>query len=203
MGGTVYTPPITRGEVYYITSFHDNAVGSEMKAGRPALIVSNNKGNQFSPVVEVCYLTRKEKPPLPTHIVVESGPCEDSTILCEQITTVSIERVGDFMCKLSDSTMDKVDRALMISLDLSPEMATSDVKSVSTLSEDYAKFSAIEKENTSLKEDKISLEDENSNLKKELAYLSDKVHLFEVEASQANMYKTMYYDIIDRLVGKR
>lgn len=200
MGGTVYTPPITRGEIYYITSIHDT-VGSEQRAGRPALIVSNNKGNQFSPIVEICYLTMKEKPPLPTHITIESGPCGGSIILCEQITTVSIERVGDFMCKLSDSTMDKVDRALMISLDLNPEMVTTDVKSVP--SEDYEKFSAIEKENTSLKEDKISLEDENLNLKKELAYLSDKVHLFEVEASQANMYKTMYYDIIDRLVGKR
>lgn len=129
---------IMRGEVYYV---YPNApvVGSEQRSGRPAVIVSNNVGNENASVVEVCYLTLQDKPNLPTHVFIPSGRCGDSTILCEQITTVSKLRIGDYMCRLSDNIMDEVDRALAVSLAL-PDFPTAvaNLKKVSETSSNEA-----------------------------------------------------------------
>lgn len=41
-----------RGQIYYIESNHQE-IGSEQRAGRPAVIVSNDKNNENSTTVEV------------------------------------------------------------------------------------------------------------------------------------------------------
>lgn len=46
---------IKRGDIWYIESGY--SVGSEQRAGRPAIVVSNNRNNQYSGTVEVVYLT--------------------------------------------------------------------------------------------------------------------------------------------------
>ena len=66
MTGTVY-----RGEIYYV--HETETTGSEQYGGRPAIIVSNNVGNEHSPVVEVVYLTTQEKRQLPTHVDIFSA----------------------------------------------------------------------------------------------------------------------------------
>ena len=103
-----------RGEIYYIYpsgSEHE----SEQVAGRPAIIVSNNKGNGFSPVVEVVFLTTKEKNPLPTHVEILS--CKRPSIaLCEQIDTVSKSRIGKYNGKCTDEEMHKIDKAICVSV---------------------------------------------------------------------------------------
>jgi mRNA interferase MazF len=110
---------ISRGEVFYITSIlNQPEVGSEQKSGRPAVVVSNNLNNKNSTVVEICYMTLQKKIALPTHVSVKSGPCINSTILCEQVTSVSVDRLGDYMCRLPDEVMDKVDEAIVESLGL-------------------------------------------------------------------------------------
>lgn len=43
---------IKRGEIYYIQSY-GNECGSEQRAGRPAIIVSNDKGNQSSSIKRI------------------------------------------------------------------------------------------------------------------------------------------------------
>ena len=103
-----------RGEIYYITSSYREE-GSEQHAGRPAVIVSNNKNNENSGTVEVVYMTTRPKKDLPTHVITRST-FVDSTILCEQITTVGTHRVGDRLGKLTESELQAVDRALAISL---------------------------------------------------------------------------------------
>jgi mRNA interferase MazF len=105
-----------RGDIHYIQDTKDST-GSEQRAGRPAVIVSNNAGNVHSPVVEVVFLTTKPKADLPTHVTIR-GTVKVSTALCEQITSVSIERVGDYIGTVSDSEMDKINNALLVSLDL-------------------------------------------------------------------------------------
>ena len=47
-----------RGEIYYIESTY-REIGSEQRGGRPAVIVSNDKNNENSEVVEVVYMTTK------------------------------------------------------------------------------------------------------------------------------------------------
>lgn len=105
-----------RGEIYYINSIF-NEVGSEQRAGRPAVIVSNDKNNEQSGTVEIVYTTTRPKNDLPTHVLTRSTPAP-STILCEQITTVSKDRVETFIGKLTDTELQLVENALAISLGL-------------------------------------------------------------------------------------
>lgn len=105
-----------RGEVYYIERVY-NEEGSEQRAGRPAIIVSNDTCNEMSPTVEVVYLTTQSKNDLPTHVDIRSTT-KSSIALCEQISTVSKDRIGDYMCMCTDYEMLMVDAALAISLGL-------------------------------------------------------------------------------------
>ena len=62
---------MNRGEIYWVKCAA--ARGGEMRKDRPALIVSNELCNKHSPVVEMVYLTTKEKKPLPTHVETYRG----------------------------------------------------------------------------------------------------------------------------------
>ena len=115
-----------RGEIYYIESFYQE-VGSEQKAGRPAVIVSNNNNNNNSEVVEVCYLTTKPKNDIPTHVVTR-GTGIASTVLCEQIDSVSTARVGAWCGEVSEAEQRNIDIALAISVGIQPEQITAEVK---------------------------------------------------------------------------
>lgn len=99
-----------RGEIYYIESTY-RETGSEQRGGRPAVIVSNDKNNENSEVVEVVYMTTKPKNDLPTHVFIRSA-LSPSTVLCEQVNSVSVKRIG----KLTKSELAAVDSALAISL---------------------------------------------------------------------------------------
>lgn len=81
---------IKRGDIWYVRK--DNYTGCEQAAGRPAIIVSNEKNNASSETVEVVYLTTQPKKYLPTHVLIRSSERE-STAICEQITTVSVDRL--------------------------------------------------------------------------------------------------------------
>lgn len=60
---------IYRGDIFFVKRNDNNRQkNSEQYDERPAIVVSNNKCNEFSPVVEVVYLTTQEKKPLPTHV---------------------------------------------------------------------------------------------------------------------------------------
>ena len=114
---------IRRGDVYYVASTRDyQEYGSEQRSGRPAIIVSNDKNNEFSPVVEVVYLTTRPKNRLPTHIDIRATG-KPSIAICEQITSVSVERLGDYIGTLSDLELEMLNAALEISLDLKSGVA--------------------------------------------------------------------------------
>ena len=107
---------IYRGDIFYID--YGQYTGSEQRAGRPGIIVSNDMNNVHSTTVEVVYLTTQPKEDLPTHVVVRSTN-KISTALCEQITTVSKERVGKYLASCTEVEMEAIDRAIMISLQIS------------------------------------------------------------------------------------
>lgn len=104
-----------RGDIFFVSKFNKN-VGIEQEDGRPAVIVSNNVGNQHSECVEIVYLTTQDKKPLPTHAKVMCRV--PSTALCEQVHTVSKERLGDFIRVATPEEMAAIDEALKISLAL-------------------------------------------------------------------------------------
>lgn len=105
-----------RGQIYYV--YPKDYTGSEQGGGRPAIIVSNDVGNEYSQVVEVAFLTTREKKPLPTHVAINSAKYP-STALCEQIDSVDKERIGGYINEISQAEMKNIERALLVSLDIS------------------------------------------------------------------------------------
>lgn len=121
-----------RGEIYYVErSSSVSTSGSEMYAGRPAIIVSNEKNNANSSVFEVVYLTTQPKQDLPTHVSIRSAK-RNSIALCGQVTSVSEERIGDYIGVCTDFEMQQIDIALAISLgiDINAEKPVEVVKEV-------------------------------------------------------------------------
>lgn len=107
---------IKRGDIYYIESSY-STVGSEQRPGRPAIVVSNDKNNEHSSTLEVIYLTTQPKHDLPTHVTIRSTSRE-SIALCEQITSVAIERFGDYHGRVTEQELERIETAMLISLGL-------------------------------------------------------------------------------------
>lgn len=109
-----------RGDVYYADL--RPVVGSEQGGIRPVLIVQNDIGNKHSPTVICAAITsRMNKAKLPTHIELDSSIYDmekDSVILLEQLRTIDKTRLKDKVCHLDHMIMKKVNKALLISLEL-------------------------------------------------------------------------------------
>ena len=119
-----------RGEIYRL----DFGIpqGSVQGGVRPSLVVQgdavilqNDVGNRTSPTTMVAAITGKRKRNYPFHVEIstnESGLPEDSTILLEQIQTVSQSRLIKKLGELDESKMEEVNRALMCSLGIPPSL---------------------------------------------------------------------------------
>lgn len=105
---------IKRGQVYYADL--SPVKGSEQGGLRPVLIVQNDMGNKHAPTVIVVPLTtRMTKHKLPTHYLTYATGVP-SIILCEQVRTADKSRLKEYVTMLSPAEMEKVNRALKISL---------------------------------------------------------------------------------------
>lgn len=109
-----------RGDIYYADL--RPVIGSEQGGIRPVLIVQNDVGNKHSPTIICAAITsRMNKAKLPTHIELSTEKYDmdkDSVVLLEQLRTIDKKRLKDKVCHLDAQIMQKVDRALMISLEL-------------------------------------------------------------------------------------
>ena len=110
-----------RGEVYIIN--FDPSIGSEIKKTRPAVILQNNISNTYSPTTIVAAITshKKEKKRYPTEVFIESKEAHlenDSRILLNQIQTIDKARLIKKIGTVKSKTLEKIDSALMISLEL-------------------------------------------------------------------------------------
>ena len=116
---------IRRGDIFYADL--SPVVGSEQGGIRPVLIVQNDVGNKFSPTVIVAAITSQRfKTNLPTHIRVDADGCglaKDSIVLLEQVRTLDKKRLKERMGNLGDDDMNRVDRALSVSLGISAIVA--------------------------------------------------------------------------------
>ena len=104
-----------RGDIFYISKCLPTD-GSEQEMERPGVIISNESGNLFGTTVIVALITSKEKKPLPVHVPVRCKVI--STVLCEQVFTVSKERLTNFIRQCTAEEMAEIDRALKISFAL-------------------------------------------------------------------------------------
>jgi mRNA interferase MazF len=124
---------VRRGEIYWVE--FDPVKGSEQGGLRPALVVQNDVGNQYSPATVVVAITRTLPPrPYPFVVVIspaESGLPDVSAVNCSQLATVhkngtlsrlrpprgepAVRPIG----RLAHSRMAEVDAALKYNLGLS------------------------------------------------------------------------------------
>ncbi len=111
---------IKRGDIFYADL--RPVVGSEQGGIRPVLIIQNDTGNKHSPTVICSAITSKmNKAKLPTHIELNAKRCDlakDSVVLLEQLRTIDKIRLREKVCHLDDELIKRVDKALLISLDL-------------------------------------------------------------------------------------
>lgn len=111
---------VKRGEIYYAVL--SPVVGSEQGGERPVLIIQNNVGNKYSPTVIIAAITSQiDKAKLPTHVELKATECgldKDSVILMEQLRTLDKRRLKEKVSVLEPKIMEKVDKALKISLGL-------------------------------------------------------------------------------------
>ena len=111
---------IKRGDMFYADL--SPVVGSEQGGIRPVLIIQNDLGNKYSPTVIAAAITSQTgKNKLPTHIELSAQNydlAKDSVILLEQIRTIDKKRLREKVCHLDSCVMQKINRALLISLGL-------------------------------------------------------------------------------------
>ena len=109
-----------RGDLYYADL--GRGLGSEQQGYRPALIIQNNIGNKHSPTVIVAAISSKvdAKAKLPTHYLLkaENGLELPSLVLMEQLRTIDKRRLGNYIGRLDEYHIRRINRALAVSVGL-------------------------------------------------------------------------------------
>lgn len=107
-----------RGEIYWVNL--DPTIGSEIAKTRPAVIISNDVGNQYADRVIVAPITSGGLARVyPFEVAVlarEGGLSHDSKVVLDQIRTIDKRRVGQRIGALPRACMMEVDQAIRISL---------------------------------------------------------------------------------------
>lgn len=112
---------ICRGQIYLVS--FDPTVGHEIKKTRPALVIQNDIGNQYSSVTIVAAITSSVSPvTYPVEVIVEptriNGLAVRSAIRLDQIRTVDRQRLIKKLGEIDRGTLARVDQAIKISLGL-------------------------------------------------------------------------------------
>lgn len=188
---------IYRGDIFYVEDRFATQ-GSEQRPGRPAVVVSNNLGNKHSGNVSIVWLTTSTKKDLPTHCeVICNVP---STAICEQVVTLSKDRLGDFIRTCTSEEMESIDRCLMVALSLETyecgdsyeEGAIELVNELKEkLNEKQGLLEAAEKQITDAHEYIEMLQAEKAGDEQDVIRL----------ATERDLYKRLYEQTFERLIG--
>jgi len=117
----------SRGEIYWLD--WNLARGSEQAGVRPALVIQNdiaNRNDRF-PNIVVLTLSRKGRlrpdgTPIATHVPIEPSPVNGlsdlSYVKCEQIMTISKDRLQNLLGRVDDEVLTEIEKALRLHLAL-------------------------------------------------------------------------------------
>lgn len=110
-----------RGEIY--DARLDPVEGSEQGGTRPVVIVSRDVINAYSPVVLAipCTTYQAGKKIYPTQVLIQSpegGLTNNSIVMADQVRVLSKQRLLTLRGKLETETVNKINQALLIALDL-------------------------------------------------------------------------------------
>lgn len=108
-----------RGDVWRVDL--EPVRGHERGRARPAAVISANVFDQGpSRLVVICPMTTRDRR-IPLRVPVappEGGLRVQSYIICEQVRTISTERLASRLGELSEPTMSEIEERLRILLDL-------------------------------------------------------------------------------------
>jgi mRNA interferase MazF len=109
-----------RADIYLVNL--DPTVGTEIAKTRPALIISNDIGNQYSSRVIVAPITTQRVDRVyPFEVLIpagEGGLQQTSKVLLDQIRTLDKSRLRRHLGRLSPERMNEVNQAIRLSLAL-------------------------------------------------------------------------------------
>ncbi len=114
---------INRGDIFYVDLGETKEKTSIQTGIRPAIIISNNKCNKFSPILLVAPLTSKiKRTDLPIHIEltkdIENGLELNSIVLLEQIRAIDREKIFTKIGSICGKDLENINKGLEISLGL-------------------------------------------------------------------------------------
>lgn len=104
---------IQRGDVVQVSL--EPVVGAEVGKTRPAVVLQNDLANRSSPTVTLVPISSSPDRAFPFQVRIpagEGGLTRDSKALCEQIRTVSRERLVRRMGQLPPERMKQIREAL-------------------------------------------------------------------------------------------
>ena len=106
-----------RGEIWYYESSMESETEGILNGSRPVLIISNNRFNRYSPVINVLPITSQYKPS-PVHVNVYAK--YKSQVQCEQICTINKFDLKEFITVVNNRKMEEIERKLLYQLYLVP-----------------------------------------------------------------------------------
>lgn len=111
---------ISRGTIVFVKDLNRDSQGHVMRGPHPAVVVQNEKGNQHSPTLIICYLTSQLKRlEMRTHVLLQHyDHLRLSVVQAEQMTTIDKADILGVIEQLRPEDMARVDAALSFSLGL-------------------------------------------------------------------------------------
>lgn len=109
---------LKRGDIVRIDT--NKGIGHVQLGNRPALVVSNDVGNNYSKILIVAPMTGiLKKLQLPTHVILNGyGLDYTSVVMCEQLQTINKDEVTKKIGSLNQEDLSKIDTALRVSLNV-------------------------------------------------------------------------------------
>jgi mRNA interferase MazF len=112
---------VQRGDIFLVA--FDPMLGHEIQKTRPALVIQNNIGNQYSPLTIVAAITSTiSLKPYPVEVVIDpsesNGLNARSAIRLDHIRTIDRQRLIERLGRVDKTAIEQVDGAIKISLGL-------------------------------------------------------------------------------------
>lgn len=105
-----------RGEIYWVNL--NPVVGCEIQKIRPALIISNDIGNEVSDIIVVAPITSKIKNIFPFEVQIKlSG--KHAKVMLNQCRAIDKKRLGKYMEEIDKGVLQEVEEAIKIVFSLS------------------------------------------------------------------------------------
>ena len=117
---------IRRGEVYRVylslpsEEERERGIIHELQGPHPAVVISNNQQNLFSPLITIIPLTSQLDKIYPFEVETNLNNQKGKTLI-DQITTIDKKRLGKYLGQFDKSVMKKIQESLHLTLALEEE----------------------------------------------------------------------------------